>query len=111
MKGKVKFFNRGKGFGFVQGDDGKDYFVHYTALREGVNIDENDSVTFDPVEGDRGWKAENVELASGDDSAEEAPAEESAEEEAPAEESTEEETPAEEPAEEEAPAEEEKKEE
>ena len=65
MEGKVKFFNRGKGFGFIQGDDGKDYFVHYTAVEKGVFLNENDRVSFEPVEGDRGWKAENVKLSSG----------------------------------------------
>ena len=64
MKGTVKFFNKGKGFGFIAGEDGKEYFVHQTGLKEGVNLNENDSVTFDVVEGDRGPKAENVELAS-----------------------------------------------
>jgi len=64
MKGTVKFFNRSKGFGFIAGEDGKEYFVHSTGLKEGVSINENDSVTFDVTEGDRGPKAENVELAS-----------------------------------------------
>ncbi|MBI2152058.1 cold-shock protein, partial [Candidatus Woesearchaeota archaeon] len=35
MEGKVKFFNRVKGFGFITGDDGKDYFVHHTGLNQG----------------------------------------------------------------------------
>jgi len=63
MKGTVKFFNRKKGFGFIAGEDGKEYFVHFTGLKQGVNINENDSVIFDVVEGERGPKAENVELA------------------------------------------------
>jgi len=62
MNGKVKFFNQSKGFGFITADDGKEYFVHQSALKEGVNIRENDSVTFDVVNGDRGPKAENVAL-------------------------------------------------
>ncbi len=72
MKGKVKFFNPGKGFGFIAADDGKEYFVHMTGLKEGVNITENDDVVFDVVDGDRGPKAENVALDSGDAPAEEA---------------------------------------
>jgi CspA family cold shock protein len=60
MKGTVKFFNEGKGFGFIAGEDGKEYFVHKTALPEGLSITENDSVTFDVEEGDRGPKAVNV---------------------------------------------------
>jgi len=62
MKGKVKFFNEMKGFGFISGDDGKEYFVHQTGLNDGVVIKENDSVNFDVVEGDRGPKASNVSL-------------------------------------------------
>lgn len=62
MKGKVKFFNQGKGFGFIAADDGKEYFVHQTALKEGVTLKENDAVTFDVVDGDRGPKASNVVL-------------------------------------------------
>ena len=63
MKGKVKFFNRMKGCGFIAADDGKEYFVHETGLKEGVSLDENDSVTFDVEEGDRGPKAVNVDKA------------------------------------------------
>ncbi len=64
MNGRVKFFNEGKGFGFIEADDGKEYFVHQTGLNEGVVLHENDNVTFDVAEGDRGPKAVNVSLAS-----------------------------------------------
>jgi len=60
MKGTVKFFNVMKGFGFIAGEDGKEYFVHKSGLTEGVTINENDTVTFDVEEGDRGPKAANV---------------------------------------------------
>ncbi len=62
MKGKVKFFNMNKRFGFIAGEDGNEYFVHQSGLKEGVVINENDSVVFDVEEGDRGPKANNVEL-------------------------------------------------
>jgi len=64
MKGTVKFFNEMKGFGFIAGEDGKEYFVHKSALGEGETLNENDSVTFDVEEGDRGPKAVNVKLGS-----------------------------------------------
>ena len=64
MKGTVKFFNEGRGYGFIAGDDGKEYFVHQSALAEGVRLNENDPVEFDVEEGDRGPKAVNVKLAS-----------------------------------------------
>ena len=64
MKGTVKFFNTSKGFGFIAGEDGKEYFVHLTGLGEGVAINENDAVEFDVEEGDRGPKAVNVRLGS-----------------------------------------------
>ena len=60
MKGTVKFFNHKKGFGFITGEDGKDYFVHQTSLGEGVSLDEEDSVEFSSEEGDKGPKATNV---------------------------------------------------
>ena len=60
MEGTVKFFNVMKRFGFIAGEDGKEYFAHETALNEGVTLEENDKVTFDVEEGDRGPKAVNV---------------------------------------------------
>ena len=63
MNGTVKFFNAGKGFGFVAGEDGKEYFVHKSAVGEGVNLNEGDAVTFEVEQGDRGPKAVKVAKA------------------------------------------------
>lgn len=63
MNGEVKFYNDSKHFGFITGEDGKDYFVHVSGLGEGVSVTENDKVTFEAEEGDRGLKAVNVQLA------------------------------------------------
>ncbi len=60
MKGKVKFFNHEKGFGFITGEDGKDYFVHKSGLLEDIILTEDDSVEFSVEEGDRGPKAVKV---------------------------------------------------
>ena len=60
MEGTVKFFNDMKGFGFIAGDDGNEYFVHQTGLADGVTIADNDAVTFDVEQGDRGPKAVKV---------------------------------------------------
>ncbi len=59
MEGTVKWYNAQKGFGFIKGDDEQDYFVHNSQVKEDLKDDEK--VSFDPVEGDRGKKAENVE--------------------------------------------------
>jgi cold shock protein len=59
MNGKVKFFNESKGFGFISGEDGKEYFVHRDSA-PGITLGENDAVTFDVVDGNRGPKAANV---------------------------------------------------
>jgi len=60
MKGKIKFFNRMKGFGFIIGEDSKEYFVHESGIKDGKSLNENDEVTFDVEAGDRGPKAINV---------------------------------------------------
>lgn len=87
MEGSVKWFNRKKGFGFINGDDGEDYFVHYTSVAQGTFLRDNDRVSFDPVETERGKQAQNVtllqkgsEIAAGEKPAEEEPAEEQVEE-------------------------------
>ena len=59
MKGTVKFFDKTKAFGFISGEDNKEYFVHESGIKEGT-IAENDEVTFDVEEGDKGPKATNV---------------------------------------------------
>ena len=61
VEGTVKFFNEAKGFGFITGDDGNEYFVHASGLKEGTTIREGDKVKFEVVQGDRGPKAEQVE--------------------------------------------------
>ncbi|MCK4808475.1 MAG: cold shock domain-containing protein [Candidatus Aenigmarchaeota archaeon] len=63
MEGTVKWFNADKGFGFIEGDDGEDYFVHHTALAEGTALNENDKVSFEPAQTERGKQAQKVELA------------------------------------------------
>ena len=61
-KGKVKFFNETKGFGFIKDDEsGQEYFVHVTGLVD--EIRENDDVTYELKEGRKGLNAVNVRRA------------------------------------------------
>ena len=60
--GKVKWFNPRKGFGFIETEDGRDIFVHYSSISgDGFKtLAEGDPVTFEIIEGDKGLRAENV---------------------------------------------------
>ena len=62
MKGTVKWFNADKGYGFITGEDGKDYFAHYSQIQvEGYKaLEQGQSVTFDVVEGPKGPNATNI---------------------------------------------------
>jgi CspA family cold shock protein len=62
-KGKVKFFNESKGFGFICDDQsGEDIFVHSSGLEDHVR--EGDEVTFDVKQGKKGINAVNVKRAA-----------------------------------------------
>jgi len=61
-EGKVKWFNAQKGYGFIELDNGKDVFVHHSAIQmEGYrSLEPGDRVQFEIVEGPKGPQAANV---------------------------------------------------
>ena len=81
MEGNVKFYNRDKRFGFIKADDEKEYFFHESGLAPGTNVRDEDRVSFEVVEGDRGPKAEQIKLLTGEETPVEEPKQETTEEE------------------------------
>jgi CspA family cold shock protein len=62
--GKVKWFNNAKGYGFIEQEDGKDVFVHYSAI-EGSgyrSLEEGQPVEFEISQGPKGPQASNVRI-------------------------------------------------
>ncbi len=61
-KGTVKWFNASKGYGFIEREDGKDVFVHYSVIMtEGYKtLEEGQAVEFETVSGPKGDQASNV---------------------------------------------------
>jgi CspA family cold shock protein len=61
-KGKVKWFNNAKGYGFIEREGGEDVFVHYSAITgDGYrSLQEGDAVEFEVVSSDKGLQAANV---------------------------------------------------
>lgn len=65
MTGTIKTLRTDKGFGFIQGQDGQEYFMHRSAVRGGAvfeQLREGQTVTFDASRGDKGLRAENVQI-------------------------------------------------
>ena len=62
-EGTVKWFNDGKGFGFIQQEDGPDVFVHFSSIKDDnfKTLQEGQRVRFDVTEGSKGPQASNVE--------------------------------------------------
>lgn len=62
QKGKVKWFNADKGFGFITGEDGKDVFVHFKSINgDGYkSLDDGQEVEYEVEETEKGLQARNV---------------------------------------------------
>jgi CspA family cold shock protein len=62
--GTVKWFNNAKGYGFITGEDGKDVFVHHSAIKNGgfgfKSLVEGEKVSFEVEQGPKGLNAVNV---------------------------------------------------
>jgi CspA family cold shock protein len=64
IQGTVKWFNSGKGYGFIAREGGEDVFVHYSAITgDGFrNLEEGQRVEFEVVQGPKGLQAASVTL-------------------------------------------------
>ncbi len=61
--GKVKWFDNKRGFGFITQDTGQDVFVHHSCIAGSgyKSLTEGETVTFEAITGEKGFKAQNVQ--------------------------------------------------
>jgi len=64
MNGKVKWYNPYKGYGFLLGDDGNDYFIHRSSIPLDTTLNEGDSIQFESKENNKGLEAVEIEKLS-----------------------------------------------
>ena len=60
MKGKIKWYNSRRGYGFIEGEDKKDIFVHRDSIPDGTVLNEGDQVEYETEDSDKGPKATNI---------------------------------------------------
>ena len=60
MKGKIKWYNARKGFGFIVGEDEKDVFVHRSSIPAGTFLNEGDQVEYEIEDSERGPQAVKI---------------------------------------------------
>ena len=62
MQGTVKWFNSQKGYGFIEGQDGKDVFAHHSQINATgfKNLEEGQEVEFEVAQGPKGLQAEKI---------------------------------------------------
>jgi len=66
-EGMIKWFDPKKGYGFIDGGDGPDIFVHYSGIRgaEVRSLSQGDVVSYEIVDGEKGPIAEDVTIQKG----------------------------------------------
>ena len=60
MKGTIKWYNARKGYGFIEGEDGKDVFVHQSAVPTGIFLDDGDKVEYKIEDSEKGPQATSI---------------------------------------------------
>ena len=60
MKGKIKWYNSRKGYGFIEGEDKKDIFVHRNSIPDGTYLNEGDQVEYEIEDSDKGPQATKI---------------------------------------------------